>query len=132
MLFDDRWQSWRYWIFTTKKTRILKNTKIVKNINITNFSHEFTPIESTAWGTSLYIADHLAHQKRSDLNIYAKNYLGSTFIETIYPSETNIIVGCINRHPTMDLNELNYYYPNPLLEKLVKEQKTFLALMLIY
>ena len=104
----------------------------MKNINITNFSHELTPIESTAGRTLLYIAEHLAHQKRNDLNIYAKNYLESTFIETIYLNETNIIVGCINRHPTMDLNELNYYYPNPLLEKLVKEPKTFLALMLIY
>ena len=104
----------------------------MKNDNIPNFSHGFTPIESTAGGTLLYIADHLAYQKRNDLNIYAKNYLESTFIETIYPSKTNIIVGCIYRHPTMDLNELNYYYPNLLLEKLVKEQKTFLALMLIY
>ena len=40
---------------------------IVKNINIPNFSFEFTPLESTAGGTLLYTADHLAYQKQNDL-----------------------------------------------------------------
>ena len=31
-------------------------------------------------------------------------------------------------HPTMALNEFNYYYLNPLLEKLAKEQKTVFLL----
>ena len=57
------------------------------------------------------------------MTIYAKNYLESTFIEITNPSKTNIIVGCIYGHPTMDLNELIYYYLNPLLEKLAKEKK---------
>ena len=33
-------------------------------------------------------------------------------------------MGCIYRHPAIDLNEFNYYYLNPLLEKLAKEKKT--------
>ena len=37
-------------------------------------------------------------------------------------------MGCIYRHPTMDLNEFNYYYLNPLLEKLAKEKKTVFLL----
>ena len=61
--------------------------------------------------------------------IYAKNYLELSFIEITNPSKTtNIIVGCIYRHPTMDLNEINYYYLNPLLEKLAKEKKTVFLL----
>ena len=83
----------------------------------------------------MYITDHLAYQKRNNLTIYAKNYLESTFIEVTNPSKANIIAGCIYRHPTMDLNEFNYYYLNPLLEKLAKEKKlsSFLvSLMLIY
>ena len=51
----------------------------MKNINIQNFSYEFTPTESTAGETLLYTADHLAYQKRNDLNIHVKNYLESTF-----------------------------------------------------
>ena len=86
-------------------------------------------------GILIYITDHLAYQKRNDLTIYAKNYLESTFIEITNPSKTNIIVGCIYRHRTMDLHEFNYYYLNPLLEKLPKEKKLsafFVTLMLIY
>ena len=80
-------------IIAVSETRILKNTNIVKNINIPNFSYEFTPTESTAGGTLLYIADHLAYQKRNDLNIYVKNYLELTFIEVTNLSKTNIIKG---------------------------------------
>ena len=65
----------------------------MKNINIPNFLYEFTPTESTAGGTLLYIADHLAYQKRNDLNIYVKNYLELTFIEVTNLSKTNIIKG---------------------------------------
>ena len=54
-------------ITAISETRILKSTNIVKNINIPNFSFEFTPTESTG-GTLLYIAGHLAHQNQSDLN----------------------------------------------------------------
>ena len=60
--------------------------------------------------------------------IYAKNYLESTFIEITNPSKTNIIADCIYRHPTIDLNEFNYYYINSLLEKIAKEQKTVFLL----
>ena len=38
-------------IIAISETRILKNTNIVKNINIPNFSYEFTPTESTTEGT---------------------------------------------------------------------------------
>ena len=61
-------------IIAISEIMILKNTDIGKNINIPNFSYEFTPTESTAGRTLLYIADHLAHHKRNYLNIYGKNY----------------------------------------------------------
>ena len=111
-------------IIAISETRILKNTKTVKKINIPNFSYEFTPTKLIAGGTIIYIADRLAYQRRNDLTIYAKNYLESTFIEINNPSETNIIAGCIYRH----LNEFNYYYLNPLLENLAKEKKTVFLL----
>ena len=111
-------------IIAISETRLLTNTNIAKNINIPNFSYEFIPTESTDGGTLLYIADHLAYQRRNDLNLCKKNYLESTFIEITNPTKTNIIVGYIYRNPTMDLNEFNCYCLNPLLEKLSKEQKT--------
>ena len=48
----------------------------------------------------------------------------STFIEIINPKKSNIIIGCINRHPYMDLNDFNNDYLNLLLAELSKEKKT--------
>ena len=36
------------------------------------YSYEFTPTETTAGGTLLYIANHLSNKCRNDLNIYKK------------------------------------------------------------
>ena len=44
------------------------------------------------------------------------------------PKKTNVSVGCIYRHPHMDLNEFNDYYINNLLDKLSKENKTVFLL----
>ena len=68
---------------------------------------EFTPTESSAGGTLLYIANHLSYKSRNDLNIYKKSELESTFIEVINPQKSNIIIGSIYRHPSMDLDDFN-------------------------
>ena len=50
--------------------------RFTKNISITsinNYSIEFTPSESSAGGTLLYIANHLSYIPCQDLNIYKKN-----------------------------------------------------------
>ena len=54
--------------------------------------------------------------------------MDSTFIEIINPKKSNTIIGCIYRHPNMDLNDFNNDYLNPLLVKLSKEKKTVFLL----
>ena len=76
-----------------------------------------------AVGTLFYIADHLAYQKRNDLNLYEINNLESIFIEINNPNKSNIIVGCIYRHPKMDLLTFIHYYLSPPLDKFTKGQK---------
>ena len=66
-------------IIAISETRILKNIKIVKNINIPNFSYEFTPTESTAEGTLIYITDHLAREKRKRFDHLFKELLRIDF-----------------------------------------------------
>ena len=51
----------------------------MKNINIPNFSYEFTPTESTAGGTLIYIADHLAYQKKKTFDHLCKELLRLDF-----------------------------------------------------
>ena len=65
----------------------------------------------------------------NDLNIYyKKGTLESTFIEIVSPRKSNIIVGIIYRHPSMDLNDFNCSYLNKLFENVSKEQKSVFLL----
>ena len=52
-------------------------------MNLNNYLFEFTPTETSAGGTLLYIANHLSYKCHNDLNIYKKNELESTFIEIV-------------------------------------------------
>ena len=97
-------------------------------MNLNNYSFEFTPTETSAGGTLLYIANHLSYKCRNDLNIYKKNELESTFIEIVNPKKSNIIVGVIYRHPSMDLTDFNCNYLNKLLENFSKEQNSIFLL----
>ena len=92
-------------------------------MNLNNYSSEFTPTETSAGGILLYIANHLSYKCLNDLNIYKKNKLKSTFIEIVNQKKSNIIVGVIYRHPSMDLTDFNCNYLNKLLENISKEQK---------
>ena len=97
-------------------------------MNLNNYSFEFTPTEISAGGTLLYIANHLSYKCCNDLNIYKKNELESTFIEIVNPKKSNILVGVIYRHPSMDLADFNCNYLNKLLENISKEQKSIFLL----
>ena len=85
------------------ETRITKQVSLLNNLNLNNYSFEFTPTETSADVTLLYIANHLSYKCHNDLNIYKKNELESTFIEIVKPKKSNILVGVIYRHPSMDL-----------------------------
>ena len=72
-----------------------KNVSLLHNLNLNNHYFEFTPTETCAGGTLLYIANHLSYECHNDLNIYKKNELESIFIEIVNPKKSNIIVGVI-------------------------------------
>ena len=115
-------------IIAVSETRITKQVSLLNNLNLNHYSFEFTPTETSAGGTLLYIANHLSYKCRNDLNIYKKNELESAFIEIVNPKKSNIIVGVIYRHPSMDLADFNSNYLNKLLENISKEQKSVFLL----
>ena len=88
-----------------------------------NYSFEFTPTESNAGGTLLYIANHLSYKPLTDISLNKANQLESTSIETINSRKSNIIVGYLYKHPNMDVSDFNKNYLNTLLDKLSKENK---------
>ena len=115
-------------IIAISETRIIKNIYLLNNLNLNNYSFEFTPTETSAGGTLFYIANHLSYKCRNDLNIYKKNELEYTFIEIFNPKKSNTVVGNIYRHPSMDLTDFNCNYLNKLLENISKEQKSIFLL----
>ena len=115
-------------ILAISETRITKQVSLLNNLNFNNYSFEFTPTETSAGGTLLYFANHLSYNCHNDLNIYEKNELESTFIETVNPRKSNIIVGVIYRHPSLDLTDFNCNYLNKLLENISREQKSIFLL----
>ena len=96
-----------------------KNVLLLNNLNLIDYSFEFTPIYSTL----LYIAKHLSYKCHNGLRIYKKNELKSTFIETVNPKKSNIVVGVIYRHSSINLIDFNCNYLIKLLENICKEQK---------
>ena len=85
-------------IIAVSETRITKQTSVTSNINLKNYAIKFTPTESSAGVTLLYIASHLSHKPHPDLNIYKANQLESTFVEIINPQKSNIVIGCLYKH----------------------------------
>ena len=49
-------------IIAISETRITKQVSLLNNLNLNNYSFEFTPIETSAGGTLLYIANHLSYK----------------------------------------------------------------------
>ena len=54
------------------ETRITKQVSLSNNLNLNNYSFEFTPTETSAGGTLLYITNHLSYKCHNDVNIHKK------------------------------------------------------------
>ena len=77
----------------------------------------------------LYIKEHIIYKKRNDLRILKSKLLESIFIEIIKPDAKNLIIGCIYRHPCMELGEFNNDFLTHLCEKLLREKNKDVVLM---
>ena len=77
-------------ILAITETRIKKDSPSPISLQLSNYSTEHTPTESSAGGTLLYISKRLSHQLRNDLRFYDPGK-----IETTCSKSTNVIVGCI-------------------------------------
>ncbi|XP_065671749.1 uncharacterized protein LOC136089625 [Hydra vulgaris] len=115
-------------IIGISETRLNKKSPQTSNLTLNGYSYEHTPSESHAGDALLYINNRLAYKPRNDLHIFKPKELESIFIEIINPKKSNIIVGCVYRHPKMSLDNFLSFYLNPLLKNLTKENKTVFIL----
>ena len=53
-------------IITMSETRITRQVSLLNNLNLNNYSFEFTPTETSAGGTLLCIANHLSYKCRNN------------------------------------------------------------------
>ena len=54
-------------IIVVSETRIMRNLSLLNDLSLNNYSFEFTPTETCACGTLLYIANHLSYKYSNDL-----------------------------------------------------------------
>ena len=94
------------------------------------YSHTQNESESQNGGALLYISNDIAYIERQELNnlCYSSKELESCFIEVPSPKKKSLVVGCIYRHPSMNINEFNNNYLNPLLHKISMENKNLVLM----
>ena len=105
-------------ILAITESRIKKDSSSPINLHLDKYSVEQTPTETSTGGTLLYINKRLSYQLRNDLKLYYPGKTESTFIEIICSKSTNVIVGCICKHPTIQINDFKSDFISPLVLKL--------------
>ena len=108
-------------ILGISELRILKSQSLNTNVSLQNYVIEQTPTESTAAGALLYINKRHSYKTRPDPAIYKPKKLESIFVEIVLPKKSNLIVGCIYKHPCTDICTFNDHYLNLMLDNLSKE-----------
>ena len=109
----------------------LKTMNPISSIDIDGYNTFSTPTDAVKGGVLLYIKKHFNVKTRPNLDkmMYKSKQLESVFfIRICNKNKKNIIVGCIYCHPVMDLDEFNNEYFDPLMEKLLKEDKKLFLL----
>ena len=108
------------------ETKLRKGREPLIDVNLAGYKTFSTTTEATKGGALIYVSDHLSTKPLKDLDnlMYKPKQLESVFLEICNKGKKNIIVGCIYRHPSMDLSEFNDDYIEPLLEELAAKDKT--------
>ena len=117
--------NFKFDIIALTETKILKGIDANFDIAIDGYRCYQTPTEASKGGSILYIKNKFNTIPRDDLNkiMYKSKQIESSFIEIINSNKKNIVIGCIYRHPSMDLNEFNECYLGNLLDKISMENK---------
>ena len=115
-------------IIGISETKIKSNTQPIYELGMKGYSHFQTPSDANKGGVIIYVLDKHVSTPRQDLEklMYKSKLLESCFVEIIVPNKKNIIVGCIYRHPSMNLCEFNNEHLKNLLAKLNNKKHSFL------
>ena len=102
-----------------------KQLKPKIDISLSGYKCYRVDTEAEKGGTLIYVSNNINSKERPDLEslLYKSEVLESTFIEINNHRKKNILIGCIYRHPSMDLGVFNEEYLTPFMETFNKEDK---------
>ena len=111
-------------VFGTTETKI-KTTNPPMDINLKGYKCYPTPTEADKGGALLYIKEdcNVKPLPRLDRIMYKPKHLESVFVEICNKNKEYIIIDCIYRRPSMDLQEFNEDFFDPLIENLQSVDK---------
>ena len=117
--------SFDFSVIGISEIKFLKHSPLNFNFSLDGYSVEYTPTESSAGGTLLYITDQYTYTPRLDLAnmMYVSRELESVFAEISFSQKSNFIVGCVYWHPGMSVNLFNSEFLSPLLQHVSRENK---------
>ena len=119
--------NFKFDIIGLTETRLKKQYGVTFPITIEGYNYEHTPTESSCGGALLYVSTKFNYKPRNDLLIYKPTYIESIFLKIVFPSKSNVIVGCIYKHPCMSIDEFNDLI-SPVFQKTSSENKTLFIL----
>ena len=84
-----------------------------------------TPAVTSVGGAALYLSDTLTCKPCKDLsNLICTNDGNLVFVEVVLKSRKNIVIGCVYKHPLMDIDLFNNQYISPVLKSIENEGKS--------
>ena len=116
---------YKFDIIGITETKLTRKTKPKIDINLNGYKCYHVDTDAEKGGSLIYVSENISSKERTDLELllYKSEVLESTFIEISNKHKKNIIIGCIYRHPSMDLKEFNDDYLIPFMESFNKEDK---------
>ena len=105
------------------KCRLRTNRTVLSNIDLQDYTYEWTPIATSKGETLIHI------KTRNDLKLYKEREIESTFLEIIEPNnKKSKIIGCIYKHRNVPATEFINDYMGPLLKKPSPEKKEIMLM----
>lgn len=100
-------------IIAISETKLNENTQT--NISIQGYIYLGTNSKTAAGGVGFYVREHLNYTIRFDLELNIDG-VESCWIELKRERQKSIVVGCVYRHPTNDLNQFKTTMEQKLTE----------------
>ena len=117
--------NYKFDVIGITETKLKKQLKPKIDISLSGYKCYRVDTEAEKGGTLIYVSNNINSKERPDLEslLYKSEVLESTFIEINNHRKKNILIGCIYRHPSMDLGVFNEEYLTPFMETFNKEDK---------